>query len=365
MDTLKKTLALVFKLLICCLFSFLLGGCQLGYLAKSAYNQLNLLNQRIPIEEALKDPDISSADKLKLTLSQEVRKYSETTLKLNVKKNYSTYVKLNRPYVSYVVSASPKWSLETHHWNFPFVGKLPYKGYFSETEANEEAELLMAQNYDVYVRGVSAYSTLGWFKDPLLSSMLRYKDHDLVNTIIHESVHATLFIKNEADFNERLATFLGNKGMEMFYLQKESENSETLKLARQENADEKRFSVFISAEIKALELWYQNQKEKIESFRIERLNEIKINFNKKLKPLLTTESYSKFTTLDLNNARLIVYKTYLQDMNDLEQLYQLNNNDFVKFFKCVKRLETHDKPSEGIKEIIAELADARSSKESL
>ena len=115
MDTLKLTLISISVLTIC--------SCQLGYLTKSAYNQLSLLNQRVPIEDALNDPGVTNEEKAKLKLSQDVRLFSENTLKLNVKKNYSTFVKLDRPYVSYVVSASPKWTLETHYWNFPIKQK--------------------------------------------------------------------------------------------------------------------------------------------------------------------------------------------------------------------------------------------------
>lgn len=343
------------KLLLALIVFLLSTGCQVGYLAKSAYNQLSLLNQRVPIEDALKDPKLDPSEKQKLILSQDVRQFAETTLKLNVNKNYSTYVKLDRPYVSYVVSASPKWKLETHLWSFPLVGKMPYKGYFSEADAKNEAESLKTENFDVYVRGVSAYSTLGWFKDPLLSSMLRYKDHDLVNTIIHESVHATLFIKSEADFNERLATFLGNKGMELYYHAKEGENSETLQQVRNENIDEKKFSEFITSEIKAMEAWYSDQKEQKEDARQSRLQEIKLHFTEKIKAKMVTENYSKFDTIELNNARLIVYKTYLQDMSDFENLYLLAGNDFEKFMTLVKQLEKHEKPSEGLKDLVTEL----------
>jgi predicted aminopeptidase len=343
------------KILLVLTMGFMTVSCQIGYLAKSAYNQLSLLNQRVPIEEALNDPKLEPGEKQKLLLSQDVRQFAETKLKLNVKKNYSTYVKLDRPYVSYVVSASPKWKLETHLWGFPIVGKMPYKGFFSEKDAKDEADSLKSENFDVYVRGVSAYSTLGWFKDPLLSSMLRYKNHDLVNTIIHESVHATLFIKSEADFNERLATFLGNKGMELYYQQKEGENSETLKLVRNENIDEKQFSEFITAEIKSVETWYSEQKEQKEELRQSRLQEIKTSFVEKVKPKLITESYLKFDSIDLNNARLIMYKTYLQDMGDFENLYSLCGKDFEKFMNTVKQLEKYEKPSQGLKDLVAEM----------
>lgn len=343
------------KLIALVLIGLLGAGCQIGYLTKSAYNQLSLLNQRVPIEDALNDPKLEPQEKQKLLLSQDVRQFAESKLKLNVKKNYSTYVKLDRPFVSYVVSASPKWNLETHLWGFPIVGKMPYKGFFSEKDAKDEAESLKAENLDVYVRGVSAYSTLGWFKDPLLSSMLRYKDHDLVNTIIHESVHATLFIKNEADFNERLATFLGNKGMELYYQSKEGEASATLKHVRDENIDEKKFSEFITAEIKSLEKWYAEQKEQKEELRQSRLQEIKTHFIEKIKPNMKTDNYSKFDSIDLNNARLIVYKTYLQDMSDFENLYELSGHDFEKFMNTVKQLEKHEKPSLGLKDLVTSL----------
>ena len=127
-------------------------------------------------------------------------------------KNYSTFVNLHRPYVTYIVSAAPKNELKYYTWYFPIIGSVPYKGYFNEAGANGEARDLASEGYDTYVRGVTAYSTLGWFKDPILSSMLAYSDYDMVNTIIHETVHTTIYIKSNANFNERLASYLGDLG---------------------------------------------------------------------------------------------------------------------------------------------------------
>lgn len=339
------------------LLLFLLSGCQMGYLMKSAYNQVSLLNQRIPIEDALKDQRLTEDEKNKLLLAQEVRQFAEKDLSLNVKKNYSTFVKLDRPYVSYVVSASPKWNLDAFVWEFPFVGKVPYKGYFSELEAKEESEYIKLQGLDVYVRGVSAYSTLGWFKDPLLSSMMKYKDYDLVNTIIHESVHATLYIKSEADFNERMATFLGNKGMELFYLKKEGENSKTIEITKNENHDDELFSKFITNELTKLEKWYNqlSESQKKEELRQQRFLVIKENFKTEVKPLLKTSHWLNFDSWDLNNARLIVYKTYMKDLNDFELLYNLVGHSFVKFIDECKKLEKTSNPTQKLKERIQEL----------
>jgi predicted aminopeptidase len=209
-DVLKKITLSVLTLIT-------LSGCQIGYLVTSASSQVELLMSRRPIEEVLNDPTISEDDKRKLKLAVEAKEYSQSQLGLKKNKNYSSYVKLNRPFVSYVVSASPKNELKHYLWKYPMVGELPYKGFPKKESADREAEKLKKDGLDVHVRGVSAYSTLGWFNDPVLSSMLRYKDHDLVNTIIHENVHATLYIKSEADFNERLAAFVGNIGTQYFY----------------------------------------------------------------------------------------------------------------------------------------------------
>lgn len=343
-------------LLILCI-GIMSTGCQMGYLIKSAYNQVDLLSQRVDIEKALNSKDISDSEKKKLLLAQEVREFAENKLKLNVKKNYSTYVKLDRPYVSYVVSASPKWKLESYLWGFPIIGKVPYKGYFDPKEADEEAKNMQKENYDVYVRGVSAYSTLGWFKDPLLSSMLAYKEHDLVNTIIHESVHATLYIKSEADFNERMASFLGNKGMEFYYKEKEGVDSPTLKLVQDENHDDKVFSNFITTELNNLETWYNSLKpeEKVESEREKKFEQIKERFRKEVLPELKTKNWAQFEKWNLNNARLIVFKTYMKDLSDFEKLFALVQNDFDRFISQCKKLEDAKDPNEALKKLVKEL----------
>lgn len=323
----------------------------MGYLFQSAYNQVKLLNARIPMEEALKDPRLSDEEKRKLILAQEVRHFAETELHLVTSKNYSSYVQLDRPYVTYVVSAAPKWELKHYEWSYPLVGKMPYKGYFNEADAKTEEQELQKQNLDTFMRGVSAYSTLGWFNDPLLSSMLRYQDFDLVNTIIHETVHATLYIKNSADFNERLANFLGMKGAELFYLKKEGPDSPTLKWVKNDNEDDKKFSEFISGELKNLSAWYKNLPEtnRTEAVREEQFHAIQTRFEKDLMPQMKTESYKKFKDLKLNNARLLVYKTYMQDLSDFENLYESSGRDFAKFLEKCKALEGVKDPAATLK----------------
>lgn len=326
-------------------------GCQVGYLVNSASSQVELLISRRPIEDVLSDPTISEDDKRKLRLAIEAKEYSQTKLGLKKNNNYSSYVKLNRPFVSYVVSGSPKNELKHHLWKYPIVGELPYKGFPKKESAEREAEKLRKQGLDVHVRGVSAYSTLGWFNDPVLSSMLRYKDHDLVNTIIHENVHATLYIKSEADFNERLAAFVGNIGTEYFYRAREGESSATLKQISSELADEKLFSKFISFELDELKKWYLARagQEINEGERAARLKQIQNRFLTEIKPQFKTDTEKDFAKGDLNNARLLQYELYVKDLADFENLFIKLDRDFAKFIEYCKKLEDIENPEQAIK----------------
>ncbi len=337
-------------------FLFLFSGCQLGYLLRSATGQIEILNKRRPLAQALQDPNLKPEEKAKLVLANEAKTFAEEKLGLKKTDNYTTFVKLDRPYVTYVVSAAPKWELKHHLWHFPIIGDAPYKGYFDEDLAKKEDEELKKQDLDTYRRGVSAYSTLGWFRDPILSSMLNYAEHDLVNTIIHETVHATLFIKSSADFNERIATFMGNLGAEAFYLEKEGPQSPTVKKIHEENEDEKMFSKFITAEIVDLEKWYQAAPAKDEDVRRKKLRTIQDKFIAEIQPQMKSAQYKRFPEIELNNARLLIYKTYLGDMGDFYAVFEKQGKSYQKFLKIAKSLEKEEKPEAKIKELASQSA---------
>lgn len=338
------------------IISFLsLTGCQLPYYLKSAYHQAQLLNGRVPIEKALTDPDLSETDRKKLELAQEVRVFSEKTLGLKASKNYSSFVKLDRDSVTYVVNASKKWKLEHYLWSYPFLGKMPYKGFFVKSDAEAEFQRLSQEDLDVHLRGVSAYSTLGWFNDPITSPMLRYSEEDFVDTLIHETVHVTLYIKNSADFNERLATFFAGVATIQFYEEKEGPNSLFVQKIKDEKHDSHLFSKFISNEIEDLKKWYLQQTERSESSRQERLDLIKKNFKEKLEPKLKTSIYKNFPKNSLNNARLSLFATYTQDLEDFSVLFDLSGRDYRVFLEHCRELEKHPNPEIGLKELISRL----------
>ena len=340
----------------------LIAGCQISYLVKSASGQADLLRRRVPIEEALKDPELTDEQKRKLRLAEEARAFAESELGLKRTLNYTSFVRLKHPYVTWVVSAAPKNELKAYNWKYPLVGALPYKGYFDPESAKTEAESLKAEGYDVYVRGVTAYSTLGWFRDPLLSSMLAYKDHDLVNTIIHETVHATIYIKSQADFNERLATFFGNKGVEEFYKKREGDNGTTRSLIENEKHDERVFSEFMAKEIADLGKWYEQRRGVVidETERLARLASIKERFRAEVRPRLRVpNSYKNFEASELNNARLLVHRLYNENLDDFETLFRKLGSDFHKMLDFCKKLEGTADPRAELAAAIGKEAAAR------
>lgn len=334
----------------------LLSGCQLSYLMHVSYNHIAMLNSTEPIDDVLKSDNLNEVQKRKIRLTQEARVFAYEKLNMKKTKNYSEFVDLKRPYVTYTVTASQKWKFEPHLWSFPIIGKAPYKGFYNEELAKEEAEELKKLDLDVSVRGVSAYSTLGkatWIGiyDPLLSSMLKYSEHDLVNTIFHELTHTTLFIKDNINFNERLAVFVANKSTEQFYLEKEGANSKTLQLIKDENHDDAVFSTFITKELKELKKWYEEfdhsknlPADDKEALRQERLKLIAIHFEKELKDKIKTRSYEKIFNKNLNNAELSLYDTYMKNLDVFENVYQQYGANVPDFLKKCEELKNADDP---------------------
>lgn len=330
--------------------AFLNISCQLGYITKSGYYQAKLLWNRQPIEDVLEDPSISENIKTKLKLAKEAKDFAQNELGLKPTKNYESYVSLDDRFVTYAVTAAPPYELKSYMWKFPIVGEVPYKGFFKKEDALDEEKELKEQGYDTYVRGISAYSTLGWFSDPLLSSMIGYEDEDLVNTVIHETVHATIYIKSAAEFNERLATFLGNKGTELFYIKREGGKSATVKKIAEENRDDFVFSRFISDELKRLEIFYKTTSPVTPEKKEQALADLKERFEKVLRPKLKSKSYLRFSDIKLNNAFLMGYKTYMNDLSDFEKVFKSLDGNFKKFLEFCKALEEEKDPSEVLKQ---------------
>lgn len=305
------------------------------------------MNDRKPVDEVIQSPTISEEQKSKLKLINEVKSFSEEQLGLKKTKNYQHFVQLQSPYVSYLLTVSKKNELKAFEWYFPIVGHVPYKGFPSPEEAAKEALEFPQKGYDTFIRGASAYSTLGWFSDPILSSMLSYNKKDLVDLIIHESVHATLFIKSEAEFNERLASFIGFKGAQEFYIKMEGQDSENVKWLKDENHDDILFSEFLQIQTQQLSQWYKAHNDIDEQQRKKRLNQLKFEFKKNILPQLKTKKYLWFMEQEINNAFLVGLTTYNLNFSLFEKALS-KEGSLRAFIEFCKSLEDSKSPQQDL-----------------
>ena len=314
---------------------------------------MKLLSKRRSIEEVIKSPNTDAKEKEKLRLVQRAHSFAIEELHLKGRGNFTTYVNLKRPYVTYVLRVSLSKKLEPYLFRYPLLGPLPYKGFFQLKEAEKSTLSFDSNIYDTYVRGVTAYSSLGWWKEPVLSSMLSYEDMDLVETVFHEMVHSTVFIKGSVDFNERMATAFSQWGLKQFYLKVEGPQSPKLLKIQDKQYDKRLFSDFISKELDSLRQWYEAKEGNFkEEEKKKRLKDIQIRFVQKIKDQLKTSRYYYFEKISLNNARLLSYKTYVYDLKDFENLFKIFNEKAEKILTFLKELKGKNSPESYLKTFI-------------
>ena len=192
----------------------LLGACStVDYYAHVAKGQGELVASRRDVGEVLRDPSTDAATRQRLELAQQARHFASAHLDLPDNRSYTSYVKLDRAYVVWNVFAAPRFSITPIQHCFPFAGCVAYRGYFSRDKAKAEVAQLEAAGNDTYVGGVPAYSTLGWFSDSILSSMMRWDDDELAGTIFHELAHQLIYVKDDSSFNESFASFVQEEGL--------------------------------------------------------------------------------------------------------------------------------------------------------
>ena len=194
-----------------------LSACSLGYYAKGAWQGLRILQTRTPVAEVILDPDTDERTRGKLTLAREALAYAEASLWFRVGGTYSTVVTIPSDTLAHIVSAAHPDRLESYTWSFPLVGSVPYKGFFDYQSAAEEEARLAAAGLDTWLRPSGAFSTLGYIEDPIPSTVLRYDEVALVETLLHELAHGFLFVRGQVRFNESFAQFVGSAGAAEFF----------------------------------------------------------------------------------------------------------------------------------------------------
>ena len=340
-----------------------LAGCSLDlpYLWHISRGQTDLLLNTVSIKEALKKYKFTKEERAKLELIPKLKTFARSTWGKDVDESiYSSYAHLDRPYVTWVLRASPPYKLKAYKWDFPVIGQAPYKGFFDKEMAKEEARSFVKKGYDILLRGVTAYSTLSYFDDPILSSMLSYKESDFVALIFHELAHTVLFFKDHINFNERFAEFVGRKTAELFYLKQN--NKEMAQNMRAEWRDEALFSVFMSKEYNSLDKWYKEKEGKInKEMKEKRLKEIQERFARDIQPQLQTESYNYFPSLKLNNALLLSYRSYKYNMEEFEKLFNQVGQSLKAFIEYCAPFEKEEDPEKAFSKAVSALKNPASS----
>ena len=206
----------------------LVAGCgTLSYYSQAVSGHLDLLRRATPIAEQLRAESTPVALKARLQTVLRIRDFASRELGLPDNGSYRSYADLGRQYVVWNVFAAPEFSLEPVRYCFPFAGCVGYRGYFGEADADAEATQLRAQGYDVHVGGVPAYSTLGWFDDPVLSTFVNYPEGELARLLFHELAHQLLYVKNDTRFNESFATAVEQAGVERWLAQQGDDGKRT------------------------------------------------------------------------------------------------------------------------------------------
>ena len=214
----RHKLMLIWRL-TCIVAAAVLSGCStVHFYSQAIEGQAEILHKARPISMVMQDTRVAPRVKQKLTVVEEARRYAASQLQLPADREYYRYTDLGRPYVSWVLFAAPEFSVEAKTWWYPLLGNLKYRGYFSEKDARAEALRLKARGLEVYVGGVEAYSTLGWFHDPVLNTFFHRSDAEIAELIFHELTHVKVFLPGDSDFNEAFATANAEAGVRRWLL---------------------------------------------------------------------------------------------------------------------------------------------------
>ena len=333
----------------------ILEGCSIGYLFHVGKGQLRIVCGSESTEATLRDPEVSESEKEKIRLIMEAKTFGEEVLGLTFSKNYTRYYLVKHPPIAYNLTASPRLSLEAYRWCFPIAGCLPYKGFFARERAEQESAKLSQRGYDTYTRPVGAYSTLGWFKDPIFSTMLQYGNADLVEVILHEMVHRTIFLKDQGAFNEGVATFVGEKGMEVFFRSRGGLDPEQIEAVHQKREAKRLFQKTMFDLADRLRLLYSAEIEEEDKLvaRGRIFEDGKASFRKGLEALGSTR-YGGILRQDWNNALLVSYLTYHQDPDLWEALYDRFGRDLTDVVDWLKQLRGEKDPMARIEQWVTQ-----------
>lgn len=328
-------------MLLCALLS--LAGCaQLNYYAQATHGQSSLMAAAQPIDDLLLDPELTPKLRQRLVLANQIRQFAVDDLALPDNGTYQKYADLKRPYALWNVVATPELSMQPLQWCFPIAGCVSYRGYYSEAAAQVFAAELRASGHDVQVMGVPAYSTLGWYKDPVLSSFINYPDAEVARLMIHELAHQVVYVQGDTQFNESFATAVEEVGVDRW-------------LAR--HGDEKARQAYLTAQTRKqqfLALLIQYRKKLVDNYASDRSDAAKRKTKQEIFAALQDDyqqlkaswngyaAYDRWFAQGLTNAHLVSVATYNGQVPAFRALLR-EQQDFAGFYRAVIALAQQDK----------------------
>jgi predicted aminopeptidase len=348
----------VASLAVVALVVFLLTptGC---YLSRAGWEEAKILAGRRQIVRLVDDASTDAATRARLRLVLAARGFAADSIRLRTGDSFTTYSHLERDTLVLVVSGAYRDRLEAYTWWFPIVGRVPYKGFFDFSEALDQARDLERRGYDSYVRPSAAFSTLGWFNDPLLSTTLRLDSINLANTVIHEVTHNTFYKAGQAVFNESFANFVGARGSAWLF--RSRGDSVAAAFADADWEDDKRMGAFWASLYRSLDSAYKEHPgDSARAARLVARDTVyargKVHLVRDVAPHLRTLSPERVARIRIdNNAALLARRIYLTDLELFDRVWAREGYDLRRTIERVIRLaKDADDPYAAVKRWLGE-----------
>ncbi len=309
------------------------------YVTRAGFEETRILKSRQPITRLVRDSALDPGVRRSLQLVLESRDYA-ARLGLEAKETYTTYADVGRDTLLLVLQAAPKDCICPHTWKYPIVGRIPYKGFFDSKAARREAARFAARGYDTYLRPSSAFSTLGWFNDPLLSTALTRDSVELAATVFHEIAHNTLYVKSATPFNESFAQLVGYRSAQAFF--QERGDSLRARQAADRWHDEIVLGDYYDALVGRLETLYARHPDStaLEEGRLAAAAWARAQLEGPIGQRLRTFRIRRLTERPINNAQLIGARIYRTRLDLFERWYERNGRDIRTSVSTLRTLMT-------------------------
>ena len=325
------------------------------YLMREGAYLLSLLVRARPVERVKFHADLDERSAALFDSTASIRAFAEETLGLAADRNFTRYVGIDRDYIVTVVSAAGRLSFQRYYWEYPLFGRAPYRGFFSEAHALREAERLRDEGWDVFVRRVHAFSLLGYAGDPLYSFMGNYTTYRLASLIFHEKTHSTIWLRNQVQFNEELATFVEHQAALLYLQQRYGADSAEYRTAIAAYHDRARFRAVVRSLRDELEQLYRSDMPPTEMFeaKTSHIEQFRCDFVLNYDNRFATQTYRNFAQAPINNALLDLYTTYSGEIGLLYELFDAAGSDLPATIALLHRVRARpDDPRAYIREVL-------------